>query len=486
MYHKLFHLLTSLILALVVTFPRVTPVLAAPLNDNIVNAEPIASLPASTTVDITGAGSESGEPQFCWFMNMTAWYTFTPTQTMAVSIDTSGSAIGGHVNVYRLDGSGIDSLSFVGCASFGIPTVFQADAGQAYYLQVGSPFDQDGNIQLNLQGVPSPANDNFSSATTITSLPFGDTVDTTAALIEVDEPTPSCASFGKQKTVWYAFTPETSGSISAGFNSISFTPTLAAYTGASLEDLSEVGCRAFGSRLTFLVDAGTTYYFQVGGFSVNEGGLIEFNLMVTPQPVVNMNVSVSDPSVFDTIQFCDSSFDPADVGIESWVWDFGDGTTSEDECPTHKFSVDGYYTAEHSVTTFDGRTGSVSQLLNVRTHDVSISGITSPKSATVGQTKAITVSIRNSRYPETVNIELYRSVFGGGFELISHSTQFIPARSGNRTTQFSFNYTFSPQDAQIGKVTFKAIVTIVTVDVSRDAFPGDNQAVSTPPTTVKR
>ena len=361
-----------------------------------------------------------------------------------------------------------------------------ADAGQTYYLQVGSPFDQDGNIQLNLQEVPSPANDNFSDATTITSLPFSDITDTTAALTEPDEPTPSCATYGKQKTVWYAFTPETSGSISAGFNSISFTPTLAAYTGTSLADLSEVGCRAFGSRLTFFADGGTTYYFQVGGFSVGEGGLIEFNLAVTPLPVVNMNFSVSDPSVFDTIQFCDSSFDPADVGIESFAWDFGDGNTSQAECPTHRYLTDGDYTVEHSATTFDGRTGSVSKVFHIRTHDVSLSNVTAPKSATVGQTKAITVSIRNNRYPETVMIELYRSVVGGGFELISTSMQFIPIRLGNRATAFTFNYTFSPQDAQIGKVNFKAIVTILTVDVSRDAFPADNQAISTPPTTVKR
>jgi hypothetical protein len=38
----------------------------------------------------------------------------------------------------------------------------------------------------------------------------------------------------------------------------------------------------------------------------------------------------------------------------------------------------------------------------------------------------------------------------------------------------------------MGKVTFKAVVTIVTVDVARDGFPADNRAISTPPTIVKR
>jgi hypothetical protein len=61
--------------------------------------------------------------------------------------------------------------------------------------------------------------------------------------------------------------------------------------------------------------------------------------------------------------------------------------------------------------------------------------------------------------------------------LIASSTQFVPVRSGSRTTQFAFNYTFSPQDAQAGKVVFRAVATIVDV---RDALPSDNEALSAP------
>jgi hypothetical protein len=111
---------------------------------------------------------------------------------------------------------------------------------------------------------------------------------------------------------------------------------------------------------------------------------------------------------------------------------------------------------------------------------VAITKVSAPRSAKVGQTRAITVSLRNTLREETVRIELYQSV-PGGFEQVAASTQFVPVRSGNRTSQFSFNYTFSPEDAQIGKVTFKAVAII---ENGKDALPADNEAISAPPTTV--
>jgi len=56
-------------------------------------------------------------------------------------------------------------------------------------------------------------------------------------------------------------------------------------------------------------------------------------------------------------------------------------------------------------------------------------------------------------------------------------TQVVPVRASNRTTDFSFSYTFADVDAQIGKVTFKAVANLLG---ARDALPVDNQAVALP------
>jgi hypothetical protein len=61
------------------------------------------------------------------------------------------------------------------------------------------------------------------------------------------------------------------------------------------------------------------------------------------------------------------------------------------------------------------------------------------------------------------------------------STQSVPVKAGGKTTDFAFNYIFTNDDAAIGKVTFKAVASIVN---ARDALLADNEVVSLP-TKVK-
>ena len=51
----------------------------------------------------------------------------------------------------------------------------------------------------------------------------------------------------------------------------------------------------------------------------------------------------------------------------------------------------------------------------------------------------------------------------------------MPVRPSNRTTDFTFNYTFTAEDAMQGKVTFKAITYLQDY---RDALPVDNEAIA--------
>ena len=52
--------------------------------------------------------------------------------------------------------------------------------------------------------------------------------------------------------------------------------------------------------------------------------------------------------------------------------------------------------------------------------------------------------------------ELFKSV-PGRFQQVGVLTQSVPVRPGGRTTDFAFSYTFTADDAQVGKVTFKAV-----------------------------
>ncbi len=232
--------------------------------------------------------------------------------------------------------------------------------------------------------------------------------------------------------------------------------------------------------LTFPVDGilvlGVTAYPDT---AFNEGGSGSYLLTVqefAPQPpVANFYFYPYEPSAFDSVQFIDYSWDPAGAGIASQAWDLGDGTTATGCCPTHRYA-DGDYTVQLEVTTYDGRTDTTSQVLHVRTRDVAITKFSVPRSASAGQTRTVTVGVNSRRSPERVEVVLLKSV-PGGFEYVGVLTQSVPVRSANRTTDFNFSYTFTGADAQIGKVTFKAIASIVG---GRDALPADNEAIASP------
>lgn len=453
-----------------------------PMNDNFDSATVIGALPFSETQDISGATTESDEPQPCNFSERTVWYAFTPEADIVVRADTAGSNFSDtQLTVYESVGSGFVGLNFLNCASFSSPVIFLARAGTTYYVQAGGLFGSSGGLQVNLEEVPPPSNDDFTNATSFTDLPFSDSVDAAAATIEPDEPAPSCVFFGDLTgTIWYAFTPPTSGSVTARVGSFSTSTMVAAYTGNSLGDLSEVGCRSFGDVLAFLATEGTTYYFQVG--SLFGRGDLQFSLEVPPPPEAQFSFDPFDPSVFDTIQFFDNSFDPGGVGIETQAWDFGDGATATGCCPTHRYAADGDYTVQLMVTTFDGRSASTSQVVQVRTHDVAITKFSAPKAASAGQTRNIVVGLNSKQQPEeVVEVQLYKSV-PGGFEFVGSLIQTVPARSANRTTNFDFSYTFTAADASIGKVTFKAVAFILNAN---DALPADNEAIAAP-TKVNR
>jgi PKD repeat protein len=181
--------------------------------------------------------------------------------------------------------------------------------------------------------------------------------------------------------------------------------------------------------------------------------------------------------MFDTVYFYNYSYDPAGQGFKSWAWTFGDGSTSTDVYPTHRYAVDGDYKVTLAVTTIDGRTGSASQTVFVRTHDVSIIKFTVPNAASPGQTRHAVVEIKNNTaYGETVRVDFYKSV-AGGYQLIGSLQQSVPARPSNNTVSFDFSYTFTTDDAVLGKVTFRAVATIVN---ARDALPADNQIIALP------
>jgi PKD repeat protein len=196
-----------------------------------------------------------------------------------------------------------------------------------------------------------------------------------------------------------------------------------------------------------------------------------------PEPVANFVVAPLSPSTDDTVRPYDFSFDPARVGIATREWDFGDGTTSTDACPPHRYDADGEYEVTLRVSTQDGRSDTATRLVRVTTHDVSIAGADVPRLAAAGETIDVAVRVASARYPEMVQVELLRSAGGGPHERVDLLTQAVPAQG---EVEFAFGYAVTEGDAAVGSIVFRAVASIVG---AADTTPADN-SFTAPPTIV--
>lgn len=68
------------------------------------------------------------------------------------------------------------------------------------------------------------------------------------------------------------------------------------------------------------------------------------------KPTADFDYSPITPDVGDPVAFTDTSAAAGEATIESWSWNFGDGTTVTTQNPTHSYAVIGTYTVSLTVT----------------------------------------------------------------------------------------------------------------------------------------
>lgn len=73
-------------------------------------------------------------------------------------------------------------------------------------------------------------------------------------------------------------------------------------------------------------------------------------------PTAGFTYFPDTPSTWDTIQFTDQSSD-SDGTVVAWVWNFGDGGSSNEQNPTHRYRLPGTYPVTLEVTDNDGLNG---------------------------------------------------------------------------------------------------------------------------------
>ncbi|MFW6037951.1 MAG: PKD domain-containing protein [Candidatus Saliniplasma sp.] len=82
--------------------------------------------------------------------------------------------------------------------------------------------------------------------------------------------------------------------------------------------------------------------------------------VLSPEPQANFTFDPEDPKVDEEVRFVDDSTERK-YSIESWEWDLGDGTVSEEQNPTHVFKEEGEYTVSLTVTDEEGNSDTVTR-----------------------------------------------------------------------------------------------------------------------------
>jgi len=301
---RLTHLLpVAALLAARLGLSTAGPVAAAspPTNDNFAAAAPIATVPATRTVDTSGATTQTNEPQSFCGNRATVWYRFKPATTVSLQVDTVGSKYNAGVAVWT--GATLTTLTLVDCngdiafADTDAGSVrnrqarltFVAHAGVRYSIQVTSQGDQPGNLVVHFKQVTRAANDDFARAERISSLPFAASGSSANASTQPGE---SNACVFMAATLWFELTPSKNETLIASTFGSEFDTALAVYSGTALSNLVLQACDDAAphegkivdqSVVTWNAHKGTHYFIQAGGFLAQSGHL-ELSVQTITRP----------------------------------------------------------------------------------------------------------------------------------------------------------------------------------------------------------
>ncbi|RIK47709.1 MAG: hypothetical protein DCC57_13975 [Chloroflexi bacterium] len=129
-----------------------------------------------------------------------------------------------------------------------------------------------------------------------------------------------------------------------------FVPNL--FPGRSVQVGTSWNTLGFGG--TTPVKATVNPYGRTGETSLtNNSGSVMVNIVPQPQPpTAAFSATPLSGRVSLTVQFTDASTSP--LPMTSWLWDFGDGTTSTQQHPTHIYNRAGVYTVKLTVANRSG------------------------------------------------------------------------------------------------------------------------------------
>ena len=321
-----------------------------PANDTKAGAHDLGADSGAYSGSSVFATTDSDDPYTGYGLYPSVWFTYAPTQSGQLTVDTCGTNYDHYLIVYDSAGNFLAGNEWA-CA-WGKPQL-HVDAGSTYYVELNGMWGVTGPYTLNwlLQG--PPANDGAANAEALQGDSGSVTGTTDLATSQPSDPGYGYAS----PSVWYAYTPSQSGVLAiddcgpfAGSHGEYIAVT--DLSGSTLSGPSYLPC--YYGKLQLNVQAGTTYLIDVTGYYGNTGAFT-LNWTLHPPPANDdwENAQVLAPpsgSVAGTTT--GASAETGDLDSRANVWYAytapGDGVLKLDTCGANDTTIIAVYSADHS------------------------------------------------------------------------------------------------------------------------------------------
>ena len=245
-------------------------------NDDVADAAPIDGAQGTVTASTAEATAEAGEPAHgAGGPARSIWYRFTPSADGVLTVDTRGSDFDTVLAAYT--GTPFSSLvqqaqnDDTGDRTSEI--TLTVAAGDVVLIAVDGYNEDAGEVQLSWRFAADDgdtANDDVADARILSG--GGGSVSSANTDATIEDGEPPHAGLGPHASVWFSWTPASSGEITFDTLGSTFDTVLAAYTGTPFGGLTSVAGSddadppELHSRITFEATAGTRYLVVVDGF----------------------------------------------------------------------------------------------------------------------------------------------------------------------------------------------------------------------------
>lgn len=258
-----------------------------PTNDNVSAATTVGPEPAVRSADTWFATKETNEPAHAARPSRrSVWFKYVPTaeqngktatiRTTADGTDDFDTTLG----VYRgsMYAAPIEVASNDDYDGINSQVSFVVNSGQTYWIAIDGYGWGRGETDVEfLLPIVRPPNDNFANALAVAAneSASGSNVNATT---ESGEPTDSGGN--TSQSVWWRVTPNSGGFLTVDTLGSDFDTVISVLTGSSLSGLTEVAYNddasnsgTTQSKVGLYVNASTTYYIRVDGWSSSTGSI---------------------------------------------------------------------------------------------------------------------------------------------------------------------------------------------------------------------